>query len=89
MNKPSDSELLHEIKECLVGTEFNRKGCVLDRLDKLDDRLRITQNQVNTLMQDREKRIEAERAKAASKLAIRKFLNLLTFGLIKKLATGI
>lgn len=87
MNKPSDSELLHEIKECLVGTEFNRKGCVLDRLDKLDDRSRITQNQVNTLMQDRELRLKKEQEKEANRLTLKKLFNGLL--VLMKFKTGI
>lgn len=78
-----------EIKKCLVGTEFDRKDCLIYRFDQVETKVCVMENQLNTLMQDREKRLEVERAKAASKLAIRKVFNVLTFGLIKKLTTGI
>lgn len=44
-----------EIKKFLIGTEFDKKNCVSYRFDQMETKVCIMENQLNTLMQDREK----------------------------------
>lgn len=54
MSKDETTDL-KEIKEFLIGTEFDRKNCLSYKFDSLENKVCIMQNQVSTLMQDREK----------------------------------
>lgn len=44
-----------EMKEFLVGTEFDKKNCLSYRFDSMENKQCIMQNQLSTLMADREK----------------------------------
>jgi hypothetical protein len=93
---------LEDIHECLIGNKLAGQKGIISTIDdlvenqtemnnkvcKMDDRQCIMQNHLNTLMLDREKRIQTEQQKEASKLVFRKFLSTITLGLIK-LKTGI
>lgn len=98
MIKEENSDI-KALKEWALGTEFDRKkgfNYKFDahventdtRLCKIEDKSCIMENQLNTLMLDRNRLIAEEMAKKASKLAFRKFLSAVTLGLIK-LKTGV
>lgn len=68
---------LEDIHECLIGNKLAGQKGIIDTIDELvdshervikcqektDGKVCIMQNQLSTLMQDREKRIEAEKNK--------------------------
>jgi len=82
MSKEETSDI-KEIKECLIGTEFDRKKGLVYKFDmhceKTDSRFCIVENQLHTLMQDREK--------SKNKVTLKKFFASL-IGLIVKTKTG-
>lgn len=51
----SDSKLIHEMHQCLVGNKLSGQKGLIDKVDSMDTKMCVMQNQVNTLMQDREK----------------------------------
>lgn len=54
MSKEENTDL-KEIKEFLIGTEFDRKDCLSYRFDAMETKVCVMQNQLSTLMQRHEK----------------------------------
>lgn len=71
-----------EMKKFLIGSEFDKKNCLSTRFDSVENKVCLMQNQINTLMIDREKN------KNKLSVKIPKWVTILT-GIFIKTKTGI